>query len=135
MSARDDVLASAGNVVAAWRRERAFIPEQLEDEIIGLMRAIDAMNADAHTRNTDPNTSRQGPNKVRIAGHRLDVLALLRERPLTDEQLVACLSGQMSASGARTRRAELVRAGFVRDSGDRRLNSSGRKVIVWVATP
>jgi hypothetical protein len=61
-------------------------------------------------------------------------LALLRQRPRTDEQLVACLSGQMSASGARTRRAELVRAGLVRDSGERRLNSSGRKVILWVAT-
>jgi hypothetical protein len=134
MSARDDVFAAAGKVVAAWRRERLFIPEQLEDEIIELMRAIEAMNAEPHARNTDPDTSRQGPKTVRIAGHRLEVLALLRQRPRTDEQLVACLSGQMSASGARTRRAELVRAGLVRDSGERRLNSSGRKVILWVAT-
>jgi len=133
MSARDDVFAAAGKVVAAWRRERQFIPEELEDEIIILMRAIEAMNAQPRARNTDPETSRQGPRTVRIAGHRLEVLALLRQRPRTDEEIVASLSGQMSASGARTRRAELVRAGLVRDSGHRRRGASGRRMTVWAA--
>lgn len=133
MSPRDRVLEAAGTVVAAWRRERAFIPEELEDEIIELMRAIEAMNAQPRARNTDPETSRQGPRTVRIAGHRLEVLALLRQRPRTDEELVACLSGQMSASGARTRRAELVRAGLVRKAGYRRKSATGRALTVWAA--
>jgi len=133
MSARDDVLYAAGKVVSAWRRERQFIPEELEDQIIMLMRAIEAMNAEPHARNTDPDTSRQGPSTVRIAGNRLEVLALLRQRPRTDEELVACLSGQMSASGARTRRAELVRAGLVRKAGYRRKSATGRAMTVWAA--
>lgn len=133
MSARDDVLAAAGKVVAAWRRERAFIPEQLEDEIIELMRAIEAMNAQPRARKTDPETSRQGPTLEGMTRKRWEVLLLLRQRPRTDEELVACLSGQMSASGARTRRAELVRAGLVRDSGHRRRGVTGRRVTVWAA--
>jgi len=37
----------------------------------------------------------------------------------------------LSPSGARTRRAELVAMGLVRDSGDKSLLSSGRWAIVW----
>jgi hypothetical protein len=133
MSARDDVLAAAGKVVAAWRRERQFIPEELEDEIIELKNAIDRMNAEPRARVTDPATSRQGPPEGRMTAKRLQVLLLLQQRPRTDEELVACLSGQMSASGARTRRAELVRAGLVRDSGHRRRGVTGRRVTVWAA--
>lgn len=133
MSPRDRVLEEAGRVVAARRRTWQEIPEDLKAAIGELEDAISAMNAEPRARKTDPETSRQGPSRVRIAGHRLEVLALLRQRPRTDEELVACLSGQMSASGARTRRAELVRAGLVRDSGHRRRGTTGRRMTVWAA--
>lgn len=38
-----------------------------------------------------------------------------------------------SPSGARTRRAELVAMGLVKDSGVRVVGPSGRKMIVWQA--
>ena len=39
-----------------------------------------------------------------------------------------------SASGIRTRRSELVHAGYVRDSGHRATLPTGRKAIVWEIT-
>jgi hypothetical protein len=122
VSPRDRVLEASGRVVAARRRTWQEIPEDLKAAIGELEDAISAMNAEP-----------RGPSRVRIAGHRLEVLALLRQRPRTDEELVACLSGQMSASGARTRRAELVRAGLVRKAGYRRKSATGRALTVWAA--
>jgi hypothetical protein len=133
-SSRNKVLEAAGAVVAVWSRTFKFIPEELEDAVIDLKNAIEHMNATAHARNSDPDTSRQGPDTSRMTKQRLEVLLLLRQRPRTDEELVSALAGVMSASGARTRRAELVRQGLARDSGERRRNATGRKVKVWCAT-
>ena len=50
---------------------------------------------------------------------------------LTDEEVQSHLS--MNPSTERPRRLELVRSGFIRDSGDRRQTKSGRNAIVWIA--
>jgi hypothetical protein len=94
----------------------------------------------ARARRADPSTSHDA---ARVATDRAresqrDVYRLLRRfGPLTDEQLVeaAAQAGvQQSPSGLRTRRAELVDAGWVVDTGERReLPGRSRKTvaIVW----
>ena len=131
MSPRDKVLAQAGQVVEAWRRSSELVPLQLDDAIQALRYAIDAMNAEARSRALNPETSRQGPTPLAMNRGRQIVLDVLRVRPLTDTELVAAVRGRMSESGARTRRAELVRMGKVRDSGRRLRSPSGRMNVVW----
>jgi hypothetical protein len=133
MSARDDVLEAVGAVVAVWRRTLDHVPDDLDDAIIDLKQAVEAMNARPHARATDPATSRQGPDAGNMTRNRALVLELLRQRARTDEELVQALAGQMSASGARTRRAELVRSGLVADTGTRRKSQTGRSHKVWKA--
>jgi hypothetical protein len=41
------------------------------------------------------------------------------------------LGFKMTPSSARSRRAELTRAGKIRDTGLRELSSTGRKAVVW----
>jgi hypothetical protein len=68
---------------------------------------------------------------------RAAVLWVLREiGPSTDEHLVAVYRGspevlRQSPSGIRSRRAELVRDGWVRDSGRRECTLAGRAAVVW----
>ena len=65
---------------------------------------------------------------------RWHVLELLRAFPsygMTDEEIADALN--MNPSAERPRRIELVNAGLVRDSGERRRTSSGRQATVWVA--
>lgn len=53
---------------------------------------------------------------------------------LTDEELVAVLSDRLyppSENTVRPRRVELVRHGWLRDSGRRRNTRSGRAAVVW----
>lgn len=66
---------------------------------------------------------------------RAQVWALLRsiELGLTDEQQQTILG--MSANTQRPRRLELVEAGLVKDSGQRRKTSKGNDAIVWKAMP
>lgn len=61
---------------------------------------------------------------------------LISAGPATDEELlprVRRVWPGATPSGVRTRRAELVDAGKVGDSGQRRRTSTGRRSIVWVA--
>jgi hypothetical protein len=62
------------------------------------------------------------------------VFEKIRNHPvgLTDEQ-IQNLTGLRTQSET-ARRNELVKLGLVKDSGLRRVASSGRKAIVWVAT-
>lgn len=58
--------------------------------------------------------------------------------PMTDDEIRAEFERRNlahSASGLRTRRAELVEAGWVRDSGERRLSANGHPATVWEALP
>ena len=132
MSPRDKVLMQAGAVVQAWRRTMSSsLPPSLEDAIQALNTAINNMTADAKSRHSSPDTSRQGPDPLRMTENRSSVLKTLSRRPLTDIELVQAMSSKMSPSGTRTRRSELVRMGLVKDSGRRKPGPTGRTHIVW----
>jgi len=132
MSARDEVLECAGAVISAWRETLLdSVPAGLEESIVDLRAAVERMNQQAYARASDPKTSHQGPCSYRMNQSRSDVLKTLKLRPLTDLELVQAMSDKMSASGARSRRAELVRMGLVKNSGTRRRCSSGRLHSVW----
>lgn len=89
----------------------------------------------AIARNTDPETSHEAA--ISVSGIRVSqqhILDALRSYgPATDEEIFPRLPVPISPSGARTRRAELVAMGLVRDSGARRTTATGRKTIVWRA--
>lgn len=98
-------------------------------------------SGEAHARNTDPDTSHAAAASVtrdtRTETQRALVRLLRRYGPMTDAELAEryylATKGQpaCSPSGLRTRRSELVRDGFVVDTGKRRTLNSGRKAIVW----
>lgn len=92
-------------------------------------------------RSSDPETSHEAAESVthvrRSQAAVLGVLAFLG--PSTDNELISDYEEgiakyglpQQSPSGIRTRRAELVRDGLVKDSGKRTWLPSGRRAIVW----
>lgn len=67
----------------------------------------------------------------RAATYRARVLECIRQRPRTDEEIGDALA--MGQNTVRPRRRELQLDGVVRDSGERRKTSTGRKAIVWEA--
>lgn len=94
----------------------------------------------ARARNTDPPTSHQAAQSVRNIGEAQEcVLAVLRGHgACNDTEMIRRYRTwpglpQLSDAGLRTRRAELVTKGLVRDSGKRVKLPSGRSSIVWEA--
>lgn len=90
-------------------------------------------------RITDPTTSWQAAASVdNVTDTQQNILTCLTF-PLTDDELVdtfyrmADSNGwrKASPSGIRSRRAELVDKGLVKDSGERKKSWSGRNSIVW----
>lgn len=93
-------------------------------------------------RRTDPATSKAAarsldPTRLR-AVHKVLCKLLEKYGPMTDAGIAdrwprfsALL---VSPSGLRSRRAELVKAKLVRDSGKRETTNSGRQTIVWELT-
>ena len=62
--------------------------------------------------------------------------ALLSKHSLTDDEIrprFEATNYPHSASGLRSRRAELVAAGWVRDSGNKRVSENGHPSTVWEA--
>jgi hypothetical protein len=93
----------------------------------------------AQARNTDPQTSHDAAKSVRnIPYSKKAILSLLRKHQ-SDMQLVANYTKlvtqnkapRASESGIRSRRAELVKLGLVKDTGKRDLSASNRQMIVW----
>ena len=90
-------------------------------------------------RRTDPVTSHEAAASLpseHVRRSQALILDLLREQgPLTDDRIYRWhrITAAMSPSGARTRRAELVLLGKVRDSGRTEVLPSGRRAIVWQA--
>jgi len=91
-----------------------------------------------YARITDPETSHEAAESVsNISETQERILNILKDGPLTDEHLNMIYKTQVgytSESGIRSRRAELVERGLVRDSGMRQKLRSGRSAIVWEAT-
>ena len=97
-------------------------------------------------RGNDPETSRQAAESISQAAMRESHLAILavfkKHNALNDEELAALYSIQasegsapfLSPSGLRSRRSELHRAGYLKDSGTRTKTQSGRASIVWEIT-
>ena len=82
-----------------------------------------------------PETSQQASLQIAPAVEtlRAKVLDCIRDHNgCTDQEVQTYL--QMPGNTQRPRRQELVRGGFVKDSGDRRRTVKGRAAIVWVAT-
>jgi hypothetical protein len=93
---------------------------------------------EAHARATDPDTSHEAARSVKVSRHRRWVLTVLdRIGPVDDEALVRFITTQgipVSGQSARSRRAELVRDGYVERCGTTRL-ASGRRAHLWRVTP
>lgn len=89
----------------------------------------------ARARNPDPATSYAAADSVtRIRLSQAHILGIIKDHgPITDNEIFARLEIKLSPSGARTRRAELVDRGLVKDSGSRERLESGRMSILWEA--
>lgn len=100
----------------------------------------------AFARALDPATSHQAAASVKnISATQSAILNLLQISSMTDEDLVYFYRQQVdmgadqrdfpraSESGIRSRRADLVKQGLVKDSGERVRLVSGRNAIVWQA--
>jgi hypothetical protein len=88
-----------------------------------------------HARITDPETSHEAAHSVtNISPLKREILQRLMT-PMTDADLIRTLKIYsdiiVTDSGVRSRRAELVQAGLVKDTGARVKLDTGRKAIVW----
>ena len=94
----------------------------------------------AHARTTDPQTSHQAARSVNVTrGQQIVLNEFLMYHQMTDEQLIealkirqdSCPDARLSDSGARSRRAELVTIGILKDTGHRTTTAAGRKTTIW----
>jgi hypothetical protein len=98
---------------------------------------MSAQYDEAHARWGDPDTSHDAAESVgALTATRAAILEVLDTYgPLTDEEIARLYQGpRASPSGLRTRRSELVRAGKVYDTGQRRPLHSGRYAVAWAST-
>lgn len=95
-------------------------------------------------RITDMDTSWQAAASVQnISATQTAIMKLLATMPMTDQQLIEFYQQQIrfgaderdfpraSESGIRSRRAELVELGLIKDTGERIKLASGRNAAVW----
>lgn len=87
-------------------------------------------------RKTDPETSHEAADSVENVTLTQEYILRALRRPRNDAQLIEAYRAYKTApraseSGIRSRRAELVDAGLVDDSGKRVKMPSGRFSIVW----
>ena len=90
----------------------------------------------AKARNTDPQTSHEAAESVSNISETQRAILNALVRPRTDVELIEVYrkiksNPRASESGIRSRRAELVAAGLVIDTGSRIKLPSGRRAIVW----
>jgi hypothetical protein len=88
-----------------------------------------------HARTTDPETSHEAARSVtNITPLKQEILQRLMT-PMSDQLLYELLDRTsdlvVTESGVRSRRAELVQAGLVKDTGARQKLKTGRNAIVW----
>jgi hypothetical protein len=94
----------------------------------------------AHARRSDPHTSHEAARSLsanKLRDSQKAVLSHFRKfGPMTDTDLVNIYVGSpQSRSGLRTRRSELANRGLIEDTGVRKKLPTGRRAIVWRATP
>jgi hypothetical protein len=89
-------------------------------------REMRVVPAQEHSETSVAAAERIAPNAATL---RAKVLAALREKPMSDDEIQQELG--MNGSTERPRRVELVRAGLVEDSGQRRKTASNREAVVW----
>jgi hypothetical protein len=92
-----------------------------------------------NARKTDPKTSHDAADSVKDVTATQEYVLKALKRPRNDTQLIEAYRSYKTApraseSGIRTRRAELVDAGLIDDSGKRVKMPSGRYSIVWERT-
>jgi hypothetical protein len=95
----------------------------------------------ARARRTDPQTSHDAADSIgekQITDLQQTILILFHDHgPMHDAVLIPRVAGkyylkkQHSDSSVRSRRAELVARGMLRDSGKRFQLASGRQSIIW----
>lgn len=95
---------------------------------------------EARARNTDPGTSHEAARSVSELRRKQFVVweMLFSYGPMTDEEIAERYAPPyppQSPSGLRTRRRELVDAGLVRDTGERKRTKANRRTIVWEIDP
>lgn len=80
---------------------------------------------------SNPTTSKEAANSVRKDAHRLGgrVLDIIKAKPSTCDEIERMTGISHQTTSARIR--QLALAGEVKDSGDKRPTSSGRRAIVW----
>ena len=141
----DDIAAWVGSAFLRLPGEVLSRTLVTEAEGLDLIAAEEADTLDRpRARRSDPGTSHAAAASVReLTVKQRAVRTVFRRYAslggLTDEQLAAKydyevrMAGlpEQSASGLRTRRAELVRRGDLVDTGRKRTMSTGRQAIVW----
>jgi hypothetical protein len=94
-------------------------------------------------RRDDPETSKQTADSIPLERltktPELVIYGLSTHGPATDEELIRVFrnrwpGSRISDQSIRSRRAELVRKGLVRDSGSRRRTQHGQRSVVWEAS-
>lgn len=84
----------------------------------------------ARSRSSDPHTSRLAAASVNTTRlEQMVVDAIAEHGPMTSFQLAGVLDLSLVTVSPRLR--PLADKGYVKDSGERRINESGRKSIVW----
>lgn len=115
------------------RMQQAWMAEQQERRALERVRqSLPELPAQRHS---DTSVAAADSMRLPASGLRLAVFSALLEAGddgLTDEEIQNLLA--MNPSTERPRRIELCEAGLVRDSGLRRLTSSNRSAVVWIAT-
>lgn len=119
-------------------RTHPFVPSlDVRRCICGDMRQGAVHYSQAVARGSDPDTSWEAAHSLsseKIRQSQIEVLELFRaEGPMTDEAARRRYRGTQSASGFRTRRAELVDRLLLIDTGRRERGATGRRMIVWAA--
>lgn len=88
-------------------------------------------------RKNDPATSHEAADSVAdVTATQSYIVKVLNKKPRNDHELIEAYrqyktAPRASESGIRSRRAELVKAGVVTDTGKRVVLPSGRRSIVW----
>lgn len=88
--------------------------------------------AQAHSKTSVAAAEQIEPFTGTQRGRVLEFIRRCEECGATDEEIQIGLS--MNPSTQRPRRVELVRMGFIRDSGKVRPTQAGRDAVVWIRT-